>query len=182
MDTLIYILLGISIPLAILTAILNNSTTLGKIVASIFITLGYWILSFIFVFVLYSLLWSIAEKKETVVRTNIYGINKETTTQRSSFIIGCGYIKNEYRYSYYVKYGIDGYKLDDVSAKNSIIIEDEEVKPYIIKYKNVEVIDKTKWKKWLLDVKRTEEISELDDIIKIHVPKGTIVQELRGKL
>ena len=180
MDTLIYILLGISVPLAILTAILNNSSTIGKIVASAFITFGYWIISFILAFILYSILWNIAEKKETIVKTSIYGINKETNI-KGSFIIGSGTIKNEYRYSYYVKYGVDSYKLDDVSAKNSIIIEDEEVKPYIVKWKNVEVINKTKWKKWLLDMKRTEEISEFD-IIKIHVPKGTIVQELRGKL
>lgn len=125
-----------------------------------------------------SILWEISDKKETVLKTNIYGINKETTTTNNRFIIGCGYIKNEYRYSYYVRYGKQSYKLDDVSATNSVIIEDEEVKPYIIKWKNVEVVNKNKWKNWLLLQTKIIDV----DGIEIHVPKGTIVQELRGKL
>jgi hypothetical protein len=73
---------------------------------------------------------------------------------------------------------LSSFKLDDVSAKTTIIIEDEDVNPYIIKWKSVEVVNKDKWKNWLLELKTTKAV----DTVEIHVPKGTIVQEFKGRL
>jgi len=116
-------------------------------------------------------------KKETPVKTYIYGINKENKIKRETFFLGCGNIDNDYRYSYYVKVGTkQSFKLDDVSAKKTVIIEDEEVQPYILKWKNVEIVNKN-WKNWI-QMKNTVEI----DNIEIHVPKGTIVQEFKGRI
>jgi hypothetical protein len=119
-----------------------------------------------------------ADKKETPFRTNIYSINMISTIQSEKFFIGCGTVDNDYRYTYYVKYGTkQSFKLDDVSAKKTVIIEDEELRPYILKWKKVEIVNK-KWKNWLLDMETNKEL----DNIEIHVPKGTVFQDMKNKL
>ena len=131
MGTLALILIIIGVILAIVTACLTMIHLVGKVVISIILTPIYWAGVLFILFVVGESLWTIADKKETMVKTRIYGINKETTTT-GSFVIGCGTINNDYRYSYYVKSGIkSSFKLDDVSSKNSVIVEDEDNNPYL---------------------------------------------------
>jgi hypothetical protein len=181
MGTLMLILMIIAIVLAIWTSININDSIWGRIGGAIILTLLYWCVVALIVIFLTEVFRGIANKKEVPLKTMIYGINKETTIRGGSFVIGCGNIDKEYRYSYYVKYGkTSGFILDDVRSKNTVIIEDEEIQPYILKNKVVIIIN-PKWKNWILEMKRTE-VKDDDEIIEIHVPKGTIVQEVRGKL
>lgn len=178
MGTLFLDLIIIALVLAGFSTLIWNETLMARIVGFVFFTIVYLSVATIIMVALDSTLWGIADKKETIIKTRIYGINKETTLT-GSFVIGCGTINNDYRYSYYVKYGKnESYKLDDVSSKNSVIIEDEEQHPYITKWKFVEIVNKNKWKNWILIPQKIEDI----DDIEIHVPKGTIVQDFKEKL
>lgn len=183
MEILGIILMIVTFILAIITGIVFNSSIIGKIIASFFLIIIYWMIVGILLIVIENILWSFADKKETITKIYIYSINKESTSV-GNFVIGSGNIDNDYRYSYYIKSSPPNvlpnvFILDDVSAKITYIHEDEELQPYIIKYKTVEIINKNKWKGWFSEFKKTE---TLDDNIEIHVPKGTITQEFKNKL
>jgi hypothetical protein len=180
MSTVIIILMILALIFGAWTAFSMEWNVFFKILGTLIISLVYFFFcGGIIIIALDGTLYSIADKKETPFKTNIYGINMKSTVQGQTFFLGCGNVDNDYRYSYYVKFGTkQSFKLDDVSAKKTVIIEDEEVQPYILKWKKVEIVNKKAWKSWLLDEDKNEEM----DNIEIHVPKGTIVQEFKGRL
>lgn len=157
-----------------------SESIFGRIVGTLIIGFIYFLFGGgVIIIALDSTLYGIADKKETPVKTYIYGINMKATNEKESFFLGCGTIENDYRYSYYIKTNKESsFKLDDVSAKKTTIIEDEEVQPYILKWKTLEIINKKAWKAWMLKEYKNVEL----DSVEIHVPKGTILQEMKGKL
>lgn len=179
MSVVIIILMFFAFVFGALTAFAISYSIFGKIIGTIFIGFLYFLVGGgIIVFALDGILYQIADKKETPIKTYIYGIDMKAANSKGTFFLGCGTIENDYRYSYYVKTKDSSFKLDDVSAKKTTIVEDEEVQPYIMKWKSVEVVNKEAWKNWFTRMKKDVEV----DSVEIHVPKGTILQEMKGGL
>ena len=185
MNTLFIILLIAGFILACLTAIIYFDSVIGKVkvVGALLTTLVYWVIVLVILLVLQGILDSIADKIKIPIKTEIYSIDKNVNIEHNTvFILGTGSINSEYCYNFYVKYGKNelAFKLNNVSAKNCVIIEDEEHQPYIIKSKKVVLKNPKVWENWITNNQIKD--YESDETIEIHVPKGTIVQELKGRL
>lgn len=175
------IILGILILITVVSSfwLVTKTTThwFTNILAFFFYTILGILFSLILCVVLDGILWQFADKTETKIESTIYSINRESTIS-GNFLLGFGSIDNKMCYSYYVGQDTNSFILEDSPTKNTKIVEDEELNPYIIKKKYVEIINKEIWNYWqfgMIVVKKC-------DTIEIHVPRGTINRSFKNKL
>lgn len=129
------------------------------------------ILTFLLVLVLTSMVIQSYENapeiKEMGEKTLIYSLH-DTSTYLGSFTLGCGYIRETMKYTLYVEVKDGGIKLQEIPTDRTVIFQDTEVDPYLLKIDN-----------WL--VTKTGEVVERYykfgyPKYELHVPQGTIIQ------
>jgi len=107
--------------------------------------------------------------------TSIFSLH-DTNLISGSFLLGCGQIHGEMRYTLYIEVDNDGIKMEQIPVDKTIIYEDAESTPYLAEYNlwkvtsSGEVLSKYHSKRGY-------------PYYELHVPPGTVIQEysLGGK-
>lgn len=147
---------------------------LGLTILSIFTLIG----GLVAIFIVFPWIMNDISEKQTplcesfedkvISITPIYSV-KDDTAIEGSFFLGCGRIDTYMTYLFYTGDDTNGFQRQMIDATNVYVYRDSET-PQMIK--------KRVWKMKVMDTMTKTKVCSPVDIIELHVPKNTLIQDV----